>query len=218
MQPGDNLIDPAGTGHGVLSHRPGEHLQNLGHGDGAPFDETNEQAHIEEDPTGPRGGLGGGNRGGERGRQAASGVEPALLELAGLVAVVGAAALVGLAPAVGLAAAEGTAQIASTGIARVAEKEDPTVPTAGQAPSQPGIHAQHRSQQPAIRQDQTGDEAVPIPIRGELKVLPDLDGKKPRLWLWIPTLVKHPLRYRNGSPLSRWCKGNSFCTPATRLR
>lgn len=39
-------------------------------------------------------------------------------------------------------------------------------------------------------------------------MLPDLAGKKPRLWLWIPTLLKHPLRYRNSQPLSRWRKGN----------
>jgi len=198
MQPGDNLIDTTGTNHGVLSHRPGEHLQNLVEGDRARLDEADEQTDVKEDRTGPREGFDRSRRGGGGGRYeglAAPGVEEALLKFTGLVAVVGAAALVGLAPAMDLPAAEGTAQIASTRIAWVGEKEDTAVPTAGQAPAQPGQCSQNRSQQHAIHEDQGGHRTALIPIRDKTKMLPDLDGKKPRLWLWIPTLVKHPLRY-----------------------
>lgn len=201
MQPGDNLIDSAGSNHGVLSHRPGEHLQNLVESDRAPLDEADQKTNVSENGVRPRESFGRGRCSGpgdRGGRLGAPGVQEALLQFTGLVAVVGAAALVGFTPAVGLATTERTTQIASTGIARIGEKEDPAVPTSSQAPAQPGVNTQDRSQQHAIREHQGGHRATPIPLRGELKMLPDLDGKKPRLWLWIPTLVKHPLRYRNG--------------------
>ncbi len=147
MQPGDNLIDPGGSNHGVLSHRPPEHLHDLVESDGAALDETDQQADVQEDRPGPRGeGFGRGSRGGGDRRDrgfAAPGVEEALLQFAGLVPVIGAAAPIGLVPTKGLATTEGTAKIVSTSIARVSEKEDPAVPTAGQAPAQPRPYSQY---------------------------------------------------------------------------
>ena len=57
MQPSDNLIDPAGSNHGVLSHRAGKHLQNFVEGDRASFDEADEQTDVSETfkrPSSPR--------------------------------------------------------------------------------------------------------------------------------------------------------------------
>jgi hypothetical protein len=98
--------------------------------------------------------------------------------------------------------------VPSPGVARVGEKENAAVPTARQAPAQPGVHSQYRSEQHVVRQDQRADRPPAIPIRGEAEMLSDLDCKKPRLWLWTPTSFKHPLRYRNGSSPSRWREGN----------
>ncbi len=208
MQPGDNLIEAAGSNHGVLSHRLGQPLRNLLQTEGASFDEADQKADVTEDGKRPKEGFGRGGRRGRDGALRAPGVEKAFLEFARFVAVVGRTASVGLSFAVRLAAAERTPQIVPARIARVGEKENAAVPTASQALAQPGQKAQDRSQQHAIREDQAGHGAAPIPIRRETKMLPDLAGKKPRLWLWIPRLLKHPLRYRNGSPPSRWRKGN----------
>jgi len=157
MQPGDNLIDSAGSNHGVLSHRPGEHLQNLVESDRAPLDEADQKTNVSENGVRPRESFGRGRCSGpgdRGGRLGAPGVQEALLQFTGLVAVVGAAALVGFTPAVGLPTTERTTQIASTGIARIGEKEDPAVPTSSQAPAQPGVNTQDRSQQHAIREHQ----------------------------------------------------------------
>lgn len=128
MQPGDNLIDPAGSNHGVLSHRAGKHLQNFVEGDWASFDEADGQTDVSKDRMGPRKRLGWGrygSLGGRDGSLSAPSVEQALLQFTGLVAVIGDTALLRLTPAMGLATTERTPQITSTGIARVGEKEDP---------------------------------------------------------------------------------------------
>ena len=211
MQPGDNLIDPAGSNHGVLSHRAGKHLQNLVEAGRTSFDEADEQTDVSEDRMRPRKRLGRGRYGSLGGRDeslSAPSVEQALLQFTGLVAIIGDTALVRLTPAMGFATTKRTPQITSTGIARVGEKKDPAVPTASQALAQPWENAQDRSQRHTIGHDHVGHRALPIPLGVEAKMSRDLGGKKPRLWLWIPTLLNHPLRYRNGLWLSRWRKGN----------
>jgi hypothetical protein len=93
----------------------------------------------------------------------------------------------------GFPASERTAQITPAGIARVGKKEDPTVPTASPVPAQLRLGPQNRAQQHVIREDQRDHRAAPIPIRAKLKMLPDLDCKNPRTWLWTLKLVKAPL-------------------------
>jgi len=133
----------------------------------------------------------------------ALGVLSSLLLLAGLIPVVVGAAPVGLTLAVGLPTTKGTAQIRAPRVARVREKEDPAVPTAGQAPAQRSLGAQHRSQQRVIREHQGNPRTVAIPIFDEPKLRRDLDCQKPRFWLWTPTTFKRPLSYGNGHRLSR---------------
>jgi hypothetical protein len=99
----------------------------------------------------------------------------------------GSAPKVGLAPTMGLTTAEGTAQILTPRIARVREKENPAVPTAGQAPAQRRLGPQNRSQQRVIREHQSDDSIASIPIFDEPKMRRDLSCQKPRFWLWIPT-------------------------------
>ena len=47
---------------------------------------------------------------------------------------------------------------------------------------------QNRSQNHIIFQHQGGHRALPIPLGPKLKMLRDLDCKKPKLWLRMPTL------------------------------
>ena len=72
-------------------------------------------------------------------------------------------------------AAEGTTQIAPPRVAIMSEKKNPTVPTARPAPAQLKLESQNRPEQHVIREDQSDDRTAPIPIRGEPKMLPDLD-------------------------------------------
>jgi hypothetical protein len=99
----------------------------------------------------------------------------ALLLLAVLILVVGGAALAGPTLVVSFPASERTPQITPAGIARVGEKENPAVPTAGPAPAQLRLGSQDRAQQHVIRQDQLDHRAVPIPVGRKPKMLPDLD-------------------------------------------
>jgi len=115
------------------------------------------------------------------------------LPLALCILVVSGAAPAGLPPAMGFPASERTAQIAPAGVARVGKKEDPTVPTASPVPAQLRLGPQNRAQQHVIREDQRDHWAAPIPIRPKLKMLPDLDCKNPKTWLWTLKLVKAPL-------------------------
>jgi hypothetical protein len=96
----------------------------------------------------------------------------------------------------GFPAAKGAAQIAApdpthirtAGIARIGEKEDAAVPAAGQAPSQVRPAAQHRSHELVVLQDQQPDFRPAIPVPRKLKVLRDLDCKKPKVSLRTLTL------------------------------
>ncbi|MFO1498487.1 MAG: hypothetical protein U1G07_08865 [Verrucomicrobiota bacterium] len=107
-----------------------------------------------------------------------------LLHLAPLVLVVGGAPLVGLTLAMGFPASERTAQVLTRGVPRVREKEDPAVPTSLQAPAQLRLVLNNRSQQHVAAENQSDNWAVPIPICGEPKMLPDRYCKKPKTWLW----------------------------------
>ena len=116
-----------------------------------------------------------------------------LLLLAWLVLVISGAAPTGLPPPMRFPASERAAQILPTGVARMREKENPTVPTASPAPAQLRLGPQNRAQQHVIGKDEGHYRATPLPIRAKLKMLPDLDCKNPRLWLWTLKLLKAPL-------------------------
>jgi len=173
------LIDAPPSDHGVLSHPPGEHLQNLRHAHPPPLDQAKDHAEVLDYRPRPRPRwLSRRRRLGRRGRGgtfAALGVEFALLVLTLFVLVVGRAAAIGLTFATGFPASEGTTQIAAPRIARMREKENPAVPTARPAPAQLRPGSKNRPEQHVIREDQSDDRTAPIPIRGEPKMLPDLD-------------------------------------------
>jgi hypothetical protein len=206
MQPGDSLVDPPRADHAVLSQGPQQHRHHLRQTHRTPLQETGHHAQLREHWPGPgRRELGHRRRRRWRASRgfAALGVERPLLLLARLIPVVGRTALAGLMPAMRLPTAEGTAQIATPRVARVREKEDPAVPTAGQAPAQPRLGAEHRSQQRVIREHQGDHRTASIPIGDEPKLRRDLDCQKPRFWLWTPTTFKRPLSYGNSPRLSR---------------
>ena len=189
MQPGDSLIDPSLAGHAVLSHGPGEHLHDLCQTEPAPFDEAGHHPDMRQDGAGP-----GQPRLSAQGRSCRRdhlgrdgwftplGVLLALLLL--IRAIVGDTAAGRLAFAMGFPTAEGAAQIPALGVAPVREKENAAVPAAFQALAQSSLGSHNRPQQHVIREDQRGDWAVAIPVRGKPKILRDLDCKKPRLRLW----------------------------------
>ena len=108
-------------------------------------------------------------------------IELALDAFALRVAVIGRAALRGSLLAVGFPAAEGATHIMAPGIARVGEEENAAMPAPGQAGTQIRLGSQNGSQQPVILQDQRGHRILAIPIGLELKMLGDLDCKKPKL-------------------------------------
>jgi hypothetical protein len=64
------------------------------------------------------------------------------------------------------------------GIARTGKKENPAMPTPGQAGSQMRFVPQNRSQHQIIIQNQRGHLALAIPVRSKLKILRDPDCKK----------------------------------------
>lgn len=167
------MIDPAPSNQAVLSHPPGEHLQNLFHSDLASFDEADDHADIFDNRPGPR------QRCRVRWRWRDTfttlGVLLALLLLANLVLVVRGAAAVRLRFAMGLLASEGATQITPPRIAGLREKKDPAVPTARQAPAQLRLGPQDRPEHHVIREDQSGNQTDPIPVRRESKMLLDLD-------------------------------------------
>ena len=210
MQPGHSLIDPPRTDHAVLSQRAQEHGHHFGQTDRPALQQAGHHPQIREHRPGPsRRQFGHRRRRRRRASRgfAALGVERPLLLLARLIPVVGRTASVGLTPAMGLATAKGAAQIVTPRVAWVGEKENPAVPTAGQAPAQRRLGAQHRSQHRVIREHQGDHRPAVIPIGDEPKMRRDLDCQKPRFWLWTPTSFKHPLSYGNSLRLSRWGKG-----------
>jgi len=101
-------------------------------------------------------------------------------------AVVGGAALRRSLLSVRFPTPEGTPQVLPTGIARMGQKEYPTVPAAGQTATQMRLGPQHRSQQQVILQHQGRYRASPVPVRPELKMLRDLYCKRPKLSLKMP--------------------------------
>ena len=98
--------------------------------------------------------------------------------------------------AVGFPAAKGAAQVPARAageipaprIARIGEKEDAAVPTAGQAPSPVRLLAQERSQNLVVLQDARPDCRPAIPVPGKRKLRRDRYCKKAKLSLRMLTL------------------------------
>jgi len=205
MQPGHSLVDPPRADHAVLSQGPPEHRHHLRQTHRTALQQTGHHLQIREHRPGPGRWQFSHRRRRSRpdGDLAPLGVLRPLLLLAVLVTVILGAAPVGLLLAVGLPTPEGTPQIPPPRVARVGEKKNPAVPTAGQAPAQLSLGPKHRSQHRVIRQDQGPHRTGPIPISDEPKMRRDLDCQKPRFWLWTLTRFKRPLSYANSLRLSR---------------
>ena len=206
IEPGHSVIDPAPPAYALLSQNVRQQLPDLRATDVPPFDPTDDHPDMRHDRLRPQGArrLGRWVLGGCRWRRclAAARGGAALVEVPLLLApfralVVGEAAGARLLLAVGFPATKGTAQvlarapgqILAPGIARIREKEDPAVPTAGQAPSPVRLLAQERSQNLVVLQDSLPDLRPTIPVPGKLKLRRDRYCKKPKLSLKMLTLL-----------------------------
>lgn len=206
IEPGHSVIDPSPSGHAGLSQNARQQLPDLRATDGSPFDPTDHHPDMRHHRLRPRGPCGLGRWLLRRGRchrgWAAAGGGAPLIEVLLLLApfrvlVVGATSGARLPLAVSLTAAKGTAQvlaraagqILAPGIARIGEKEDAAVPTAGQAPSPLRLLTQERSQNLVVLQNSRPDLGPAIPVPGKLKPRCDRYCKKAKLSLEMLTLV-----------------------------
>jgi hypothetical protein len=165
VEPEHSLIDPPAPRQGVLSQNPGQHQLHLSAADPPAFNQADHHAHMLEHhrigsngaPFGGKGlGLARGTFGwrarrllaGLSQRQATAALIELFLNLFSLgVAVIGAAAPKGLAPPMLLPAAKRAPdETALVHIARVRQKENAAVRTAGPATAQMRFGPQHRSQ------------------------------------------------------------------------
>ena len=197
----------------MLSQNLCQQLQSLRSAHRPTLNQADHDPHVLHQRLGPRGLDRHRSRGGWRGclrfrlgllgrsgaaiRSRAALVQVAFSALPVVGLVVSDTAPGRLLPAVSLAATKGTAQILppdlalilAPGIARIGEKEDAAVPTAGQAPSPMRLPSQYRSQDLVVLQDQPPDFRPAIPVWSKLKMLRDRYCKKAKLSLRMLTLL-----------------------------
>jgi hypothetical protein len=205
IEPGHSVLDPPSSGHAGLSQNVRQQLPDLRAPDGSPFDPTDHHPDMRHHRFRPRGACRLGRRARGDGRWdpscAAAGGGATLVEILLLLAslptpVVGDAAGGRLLLAVGFPAAKRAAQVPARAageiraprIARIGEKEDAAVPTAGQAPSPVRLLAQERSQNLVVLQDSRPDLRPAIPVPSKLKLRRDRYCKKAKLSLRMLTL------------------------------
>jgi len=205
IEPGHSVVDPPPPGHAGLSQNVRQQLPDLPATEVSPFDPTDHHPDMRHHRLWPPGAGGSGRSARRYGRWgqgcAAAGGGAALVEVPLLPAplrtlVIGDAAGGRLLLAVGFPAAKGAAQVPARAageipaprIARIGEKEDAAVPTAGQAPSPVRLLAQERSQNLVVLQDARPDCRPAIPIPGKLKLRRDRYCKKAKLSLRMLTL------------------------------
>jgi hypothetical protein len=70
-----------------------------------------------------------------------------------------------------------------SGIARIGQKINAALPTAGQAPSPVRLALQHRSHELVVLQDELPYARAAIPVLSVIEMLRDRDCKKPKLLL-----------------------------------
>lgn len=214
MQLRDNVIDLPPPGHAVLSPNLLEHLQNLRPAHLTAFNQAAHHLHMFYQGLGPSAGKRRnficrawslrnficslllpqatrdlGLSTGHPGHQIAFSVLLLLLLSSLGAAVIREASPGRLSLTVCFLASERTAQILAPGIARIGNKEDPTMQAPAQATAHLRLRSQRRSQQPIILQDQPGYRFPTIPVRTKLEMLCDLYCKKPRLWLRMLILI-----------------------------
>lgn len=205
MEPGHSVLDPPPSAYALLSQNVRQQSPDLRATDVPPFDPTDDHPDMRHHRFRPRGACRlerwarGDGRWGPSGASAGGGA--ALVEVLLLLApwrtpVVGDTAGVRLLLPVGFPAAKGAAQVPARAagqilaprIARIGEKEDAAVPTAGQAPSPVRLLAQERSQNLVVLQDSRPDLRPAIPVPGKLKLRRDRYCKKAKLSLRMLTL------------------------------
>ena len=162
----------------VLSQNPLYHGNNLGQGNRSPFNETchhsqmNNQALI--------------NLGRRYASALAASIELLFLEFAFGSLIVGGAPLRGALFTVSVAAPKGTVDILSSGIAKIGQKNNATVPASFQARLQAGMLSQHATNLAHIVSRYLSNPALPIPPRFKLKNRLKFDDKKAKsslVWL-----------------------------------
>ncbi len=169
------VIDPAASGHAVLSHRPCQHLPNFRFAHPTTLDQSDHHGQITDDVGIEAHLLAFPGPPAPAGASAALAVLQFLLLFAFCGAVVGHAALGGISPAVRLAASKRTPQIPAPRIPEMGQEENPTLPATAQTGPQMSVGAEDRTQLDVVRPHQSADATAAVPVRDALKLLLDFD-------------------------------------------
>jgi len=163
----------------VLSQNAFHHGDDLGHGNRPRFNETRHHPQMDN-----QGLVNLGRRCASA--FAATRIELLFLEFALGSLIVGGAPLRGAFLTLGLAAAKGTINIASAGIAKIAKKNNATVPASLQACLEAGMLSYDATKFAHILSGNLSNPFLPIPVRFKLKKGLKLDDKKAKsslVWL-----------------------------------
>lgn len=109
---------------------------------------------------------------------AAVSIELLFLEFAFGSLIVGGAPLRGALFTVSVAAPKGAVDILSSGIAKIGQKHNATVPASFQARLEAGMLFYHGAQRPKILSSYLPNPAFPVPLRFQLKKALKFDNKK----------------------------------------
>jgi hypothetical protein len=165
----------------VLSQNPFHHENNLGQGNRPRFNQPCHHPQMNN--------QGLVNLGCRYASAFATSIKPLFLEFALGGLIVGGAPLRGAFLAVGLAASKGTIDIASVGIAKIAQKDNATVPASLQAWLEAGMPSYDATKFAHILSGYLSNPVSPIPIRFKPKKGLKFDNKKAKSSLvWLITL------------------------------
>jgi len=231
VEPEHSLIDLLAPRQGVLSQNLGQHQLHLSAVDSPALNQADHHPHmleyhrVESDRALlDSGAIGLGPVPGTLGRRSSGSLAglawwqataPLIEFLLGFFA--SSALVISLAPAPGSRAAtlrpaaKGTPNLpALMQVARMRQKENAAVRTAGPTAAQMGFGPQHRSQNYIVFQHQGRHGALPIPVGPKLKMLRDPGCKQPKLWLRMLALNLMSPSYRTGAQVSSRRDGD-FC-------
>lgn len=203
-----NIINPAAADHAVLSHRPGQHLQNLIRAHPPALDQTRDHPqiahHVRVKPALLQHQVAPFLLDVAKTclpfHHASLAVLYLLLELALFGAVVLHAALGRTSLTVRILAPEGTTQIVAPGITWMRQEEYPAVPAAGQASPKAGLGPQYGPENEIVLQHESPDLAHAVPARPKLKMGLDFDGQKPSVSLMMLMSLGMASSYTIGTP------------------
>lgn len=194
-----NVIDSSAANHAVLSHRPGQHLQNLADTHSPAFDQARYHLHITnhlrvEPAVMPLYQVPAGVR-----RSAAQrcfrwqlcplAVLKLFLLLAFRRAVVLDATFRRTPLAVRVSAPERATEIIAAGVTWMSQEKYAAVSTAGQASTKARVVLQYGPEDEIVLQHKSVNPRLTVPARPKLKMLPDFYNQKPSVSLRILTVI-----------------------------